>query len=105
MTKREIDLDEVVEFYCPYPRDMERIKVLPRGVGEVLDYLNGRKIAIKEALKKIKESAPENPKNIIAVIVSKHETKSFILLNIKDSAGIVHSWRLIKFKPVKEEGE
>ncbi len=102
MSKREQNWEEVVYFYGPYPKHMERIKALPPRMREVLDSLNGREMSIKSAVEKTKGAIEGIPKSCVAIgtMSRKCEKKSFIWMHIKDDAGKIHSWRLIKFKPI-----
>lgn len=104
MTQRERDLDEVVRFYDPCPKKKTGVKSLPTGVKEVLRGINGKRASLREALEKIKESVKHFPCFSIALVSKKQENGGFVFLQIKDSMERVHSYKLIKFKPIKEGG-
>ena len=93
-------MDEVVYFYEPYPKKMERIKMLPAGIRGVLNELDGQKTALRRALGMVKEAVKHFPCFSITIVSKKQEEGGFVFLQVKEMERI-HSYKLIKFKPIK----
>lgn len=83
-----------VLFYDPHPGFGGAAIALPKEVKKVVEELNNRELEIEEAIEKIRRVAPKIGKIEISA------KPEYILMFWELPNGIIHGWRVIKFKKV-----
>lgn len=89
--KTNCDLDALRTFYDPYSGFMGAAIPIPTQVKKIANDLNGKKLTVREALKKLR-SVTNGKLRVIMMDIN------FIMLEIKTSDGATHGFRVICFR-------
>ena len=91
--KTAVNLDAVVTFYDPHPglMFMGAAMPIPAQVKKVAHNLNGKKLSVRKALKKLR-AVTKGKLSVVTLNIN------FIMLRIKTRDGATHGFRVICFK-------
>lgn len=83
-----------IKLHDPHPGFGGAIIALPKQIKALVDQLNGQEIDLSDCLDRFREEAKQIPcKTIIESC-----DREFIRMQLEQSDGFIHSWRLLRYK-------